>query len=817
MDDREEFAATRGAFDALGMSMEKQRAVYRVAAAILHLGNVHFSADTSEGGGDGALATVDDHAPLDIAARLLGLEGQSDHLEATLTVRAIRGPDGIINRELTHVEAESTKDALSKALFQRLFSYLMVHINKSLQGKPSRTFIGILDIYGFEFGDINGIEQLFINYANEKLQALFNKNVFESERIEYEREQIEWSASDFPSNRSVVHLIEKPPMGILHLVDEECMLGERATDKNLAAKLRKQHAKSKAYEYAGPGSSFHGGTVLDFNLHHFAGPVKYTVDRWVDKNKDTLLWTIGKVMQLSTDPFVGSLFSDGATVLARRGSQHMINMAQQRPKGGRPQKSSARKQEAIQTTICKRFVENMKSLIKTLSDTSTHFVRCIKSNPGQKAGMFNKAEVGDQLRYSGVMAALNMRRSGYPNRLLFVDFLKRYDLLCPSTVRCSLNFLLFIFCVFCLLIFLFFFLSLSRSQVRAQIENPSADKAQLVRGLLNGKALAGSWNEDMIKVGTTKVFMRAHVMHRLDGINARRKGVLLTAVQRAYRGYIARKKYEAIKSLRIAMHAIIFGRIARRRCAADLVAARVSGTARRVAELKEQLVRDAELSQSELITAALERAERLIAETNAALAAEDIDRAKRLEAETGSAIAELEEMIAAALECAALLSSAQQSAERTCALAERVHSGAETAATAAGVERNARVSQALAESKRKLAAAGGLLSRLPSIGATVDRVLRDGVPGAERVAAEWNGAAEEAHSAAKDAAQRVAVQQDWQAAVDSARAGAKNTMREAHRALDDLLAIAVSGGIEVSFLCTVTFHANLAHSLTRPP
>ena len=166
------------------------------------------------------------------------LKGQSDHLEATLTVRAIRGPDGIINRELTHVEAESTKDALSKALFQRLFSYLMVHINKSLQGKPSRMFIGILDIYGFEFGDINGIEQLFINYANEKLQALFNKNVFESERIEYEREQIDWSASDFPSNRSVVqvslslftvtfganpaHNLTCPPSYILSLKHSSC-------------------------------------------------------------------------------------------------------------------------------------------------------------------------------------------------------------------------------------------------------------------------------------------------------------------------------------------------------------------------------------------------------------------------------------------------------------------------------------------------------------------------------------------------------------------------------------------------------------------
>ena len=85
------------------------------------------------------------------------------------------------------------RDALAKDIYARLFDWIVARINESFTTSASqqKNFIGILDIFGFEFFDVNSFEQLCINYANERLQAQFNRHLFQLEKEEYEREGID--------------------------------------------------------------------------------------------------------------------------------------------------------------------------------------------------------------------------------------------------------------------------------------------------------------------------------------------------------------------------------------------------------------------------------------------------------------------------------------------------------------------------------------------------------------------------------------------------------------------------------------------------
>lgn len=139
-----------------------------------------------------------------------------------LCVRKLISMREIFHKPMSVEDATTSRDALAKHIYSKLFNWIVKIINKALQPEIERQkFIGVLDIYGFETFEINSFEQFCINYANEKLQQQFNLYVFKLEQQEYIKEEIEWKMIDFYDNQPCIDLIEAK-LGILDLLDEEC-------------------------------------------------------------------------------------------------------------------------------------------------------------------------------------------------------------------------------------------------------------------------------------------------------------------------------------------------------------------------------------------------------------------------------------------------------------------------------------------------------------------------------------------------------------------------------------------------------------------
>ena len=223
VDNKEEYVATRRAMEIVGIGESDQRAVFRVVAGILHLGNVTFVNKDDEACDDGCVLSGEaSRNALKDAAHVLKVD--CDTLEKALTTRTIETVEGSITKPLDVKAATNSRDSLAKTLYTRLFDWLVLKINNSIgQDSNSKHFIGVLDIYGFESFKSNSFEQFCINLANEKLQQHFNQHVFKTEQEEYEREEIDWSYIEFVDNQDVLDLIEKKPAGIISLLDEACM------------------------------------------------------------------------------------------------------------------------------------------------------------------------------------------------------------------------------------------------------------------------------------------------------------------------------------------------------------------------------------------------------------------------------------------------------------------------------------------------------------------------------------------------------------------------------------------------------------------
>lgn len=199
-------------------------------------------------------------------------------------------------------EAEDNRDALARALYGTLFRKFVKDTNESIGYDPMiRLFCGVLDIFGFECFQLNSFEQLCINYTNERLQQFFNTFIFKCEQQLYAEEGVGWNASDFPDNQDCVDLLEQKTAGIFSMLDEECVV-PRGNDHGLVHKLKEKHKANKRFGIIKVQPDW-------FVIHHFAGPVPYCIDGFVEKNRDQLSQDLQNVIRDSRHPFVSSLFT----------------------------------------------------------------------------------------------------------------------------------------------------------------------------------------------------------------------------------------------------------------------------------------------------------------------------------------------------------------------------------------------------------------------------------------------------------------------------------------------------------------------------
>ncbi|KOO33649.1 myosin motor domain [Chrysochromulina tobinii] len=379
--------------------------VWKVIAAILHLGNAKF-----KGTGDDDAIFVDGGA-IAHAAKLLGcVTDQLTKAICTLNIKA--GLDWIAKPNTTRY-SQSSKDALAKALYSRVFDRLVERINESLIfGGESRYFIGAVDIFGFECFPRNSLEQLCINFANEKLQRMFTETVFESVIAEYKREGIDVRDITFEDNTEVVKLVEDSPSGLLTLLSEECFF-PNGSDEGWLLKIKQAHGNVKK-----PHPNFDGNvkeSKTSFTVIHYPGKVTYDAIGFLEKNKDPLSQDVKVLMQYSDDEFVAGLFAD------KPGP------------GGKMIFKSAKF-----TGVIDSFRKSLNDLVSTLKQTKTHFIRCVKPNEKKQPNLFVDDVMKRQLYTSGVVQAVRATRQGFPDHLLFDELVGRFALIVDkdALVRC---------------------------------------------------------------------------------------------------------------------------------------------------------------------------------------------------------------------------------------------------------------------------------------------------------------------------------------------------------------------------------------------
>ncbi|XP_052069305.1 myosin heavy chain, non-muscle-like isoform X3 [Mytilus californianus] len=480
IDDTVEFRSTIEAMTIMGISPEDQAAILRVISAVLLFGNMTFKQERSSD-----QATMPDDTVAQKSCHLLGLS-VTTMVQAFLRPKIKVGRDQVTKAQ-TKEQVEFATEAIAKACYERMFRWLVTRINRSLDRtkRQGASFIGILDIAGFEIFKMNSFEQLCINYTNEKLQQLFNHTMFILEQEEYQREGIEWKFIDFGLDlQPTIDLLEKP-MGVLALLDEECWF-PKATDKSFIEKVVSQHSQHPKFRKP----DFRADA--DFSLIHYAGQVDYSAQQWLMKNMDPLNENVVSLLQNSSDSFVSAIWKDAEIVGmgATAGGDTMF--------GSRTRKGMFR-------TVGQLYKEQLAKLMATLRNTNPNFVRCIIPNHEKKAGKIDSPLVLEQLRCNGVLEGIRICRQGFPNRILFQEFRQRYEILCPNT-----------------------------------IPKGFMDGKKAVEKMI----MALELDPNLYRVGQSKIFFRAGVLAHLEEERDLKLTDVIIQFQSLCRGLIARRNYQ---------------------------------------------------------------------------------------------------------------------------------------------------------------------------------------------------------------------------------------------------------------------------------
>ncbi|XP_069962509.1 myosin heavy chain, muscle isoform X20 [Bactrocera oleae] len=492
MDDGEEFQLADQAFDILGFTAQEKQDVYKITAAVMHMGGMKFKQRGRE-----EQAEQDGEEEGGRVAKLFGCD--TAELYKNLLKPRIKVGNEFVTQGRNVQQVTNSIGALCKGVFDRLFKWLVKKCNETLDTQQKRQhFIGVLDIAGFEIFDYNGFEQLCINFTNEKLQQFFNHHMFVLEQEEYQREGIEWTFIDFGMDLQMcIELIEKP-MGILSILEEESMF-PKATDQTFAEKLVNTHL-GKSAPFQKPKPPKPGQQAAHFAIGHYAGVVAYNITGWLEKNKDPLNDTVVDQFKKSQNKLLIEIFADHA---GQSGGA-------EQSKGGRGKKGGGF------ATVSSAYKEQLNSLMTTLRSTQPHFVRCIIPNEMKQPGLVDAHLVMHQLTCNGVLEGIRICRKGFPNRMVYSDFKQRYQILNPRGIK----------------------------------EVSDDNKASKI--LIESTGL----DEDLYRLGHTKVFFRAGVLGQMEEFRDERLGKIMSWMQGWARGYLARRNFKKLQEQRLALKVV---------------------------------------------------------------------------------------------------------------------------------------------------------------------------------------------------------------------------------------------------------------------
>ncbi|XP_019936002.2 unconventional myosin-VIIa [Paralichthys olivaceus] len=422
-DDVKEYAHFCSALKILMFTENDSWVISKFLAAILHLGNVDFKGTIVN---NMEVCDILTSSNLNMASQLLEVDPKA--LERCLTQRSLMTTKESVTKPLTSAQAVDGRDAFVKAIYGRLFIWVVGKINAAVFKPPKdsdevRLSIGLLDIFGFENFNKNSFEQLCINFANEQLQQFFVKHVFKLEQEEYARENIVWEHIGYSDNQGTLDILANKPMNILALIDEESNF-PKGTDATMLQKMNQFHGKGEIY--IPPKNNYE----TQFGIQHFAGVVFYDSKGFLEKNRDTLSSDLIQLVETSTNTLFKQLFQNelsSSTIKSSANPKMIITV----PKNSLRQAADSKKRVP---TLSGQFRQSLDSLMKTLTVCQPYFIRCIKPNEFKKPMLFDRELCIRQLRYSGMMETIRIRKAGYPVRYTFDEFLDRYRVLLKTSV-----------------------------------------------------------------------------------------------------------------------------------------------------------------------------------------------------------------------------------------------------------------------------------------------------------------------------------------------------------------------------------------------
>uniref|UniRef100_A0A6Q2YMI6 Myosin, heavy chain 10, non-muscle n=1 Tax=Esox lucius TaxID=8010 RepID=A0A6Q2YMI6_ESOLU len=483
--DKDNFQETMEAMHIMSFSHEEIVCMLKVVSAVLQFGNVVFKKERNTD-----QASMPENTAAQKLCHLLGLNVM-EFTRAILSPRIKVGRD-YVQKAQTKEQADFAVEALAKATYERLFRWLVHRINKALDRtkRQGASFIGILDIAGFEIFALNSFEQLCINYTNEKLQQLFNHTMFILEQEEYQREGIEWSFIDFGLDlQPCIDLIEKPtnPPGVLALLDEECWF-PKATDKTFVEKVLQEQGTHPKFQKPRQLKD-----KADFCIIHYAGRV--SPYEWLMKNMDPLNDNVATLLHQSADKFVAELWKD---------VDRIVGLDQVAGMNETAFGAAYKTKKGMFRTVGQLYKESLTKLMATLRNTNPNFVRCIIPNHEKRAGKLDPHLVLDQLRCNGVLEGIRICRQGFPNRIVFQEFRQRYEILTPTAIP---------------------------------------------KGFMDGKQAcermirALELDLNLFRIGQSKIFFRAGVLAHLEEERDLKITDIIIYFQSVCRGYLARKAF----------------------------------------------------------------------------------------------------------------------------------------------------------------------------------------------------------------------------------------------------------------------------------
>merc|ERR1719334_2360288 len=467
----------------------------------MHSGNMVFTQKPREEQAENGNVELTEKAGF-----MLGISG-AEYAKALCSPRVKVGSEYVVKGQ-TVEQVYYALGAICKAVFEKLFNWLVAVVNRALSTDlPRSYFCGVLDIAGFEIFDFNTFEQLCINFTNEKLQQFFNHHMFVLEQEEYKKEGIEWVTMNFGMDlQACIDLLEKPK-GVFSTLEEQSIV-PKATDQTFIAKLYETHEKKNpAFIKPKPGKSNKGNS--HFICRHYAGEVGYNLDNWLEKNKDPLNNSVVELLQKSSS----KLIREQLFPLPKEGDQQQTSgKKKKKSKGGSMQ------------TVSMLYREQLRSLMTQLRSTPPSFVRCIVPNETKTPGAVENNLILHQLRCNGVLEGIRICRKGFPNRMLYPEFKQRYMILAAA-------------------------------ELKGVVDSKAAAEIILKKIELSAP---------LYKIGHTKVFFKAGILADLEDYRDEALGVIFTKLQARARGKLMRiefqvmlKKFQAAKLIQINIRAFL--------------------------------------------------------------------------------------------------------------------------------------------------------------------------------------------------------------------------------------------------------------------